>query len=268
MFCALIFHSWAISIIMPVRAEDSIPGMGMLFHNFGHNMVDSFTYGYGFYHAISCLGTYGLVKSGGDWRYYQTMVQNEFIPSTGFPSVMLGGIVPFAVPTYLYFKGKSKKDSKMMITAFALTQAALISSIVTSGYKAITGRHPPEVFDDDEHTPDYSHDFHFGFMRRGIFDGWPSGHTTNAFAMASTLIELYPGNKTLKWWAMGYAFLIGWGVSTNIHWLSDAVAGVLIGYTIGKSVGRSFSAFLSGDQQEERLSFHITPDRIQLIMRF
>ena len=32
-----------------------------------------------------------------------------------------------------------------------------------------------------------------------------------------------------------YAFYIGFGVSTNIHWLSDFVAGIFLGYCVGKA---------------------------------
>ena len=268
LFLLLLLHFGGQSFVKSLWANETIPGLGTIFYNIGSNTMSSITDGYGLYHITACAATYGLAKSGGDWGYYQVMVQNKFIPIAGFPSVMLGGVVPLAVPTYLYFKGKSKNDLKMVYTGFALGQAALISMVITSGYKAITGRHPPEVFEDNKHTPDYSRDFHFGSMRRGIFDGWPSGHTTNAFAMATTLIELYPGNKRLKYWATGYAILIGWGVSTNIHWLSDAVAGALIGYVIGKSVGRSFRALMEGKKQENRISFIIMPERIRLHLQF
>jgi len=105
-------------------------------------------------------------------------------------------------------------------------------------------------------------------MNRGIFDGWPSGHTTNAFAMATTLIELYPHNTKLKWWARTYAVLIGWGVSTNIHWLSDAVAGALIGYAIGKTVGRSFRTLATGNAQERSFNIGICPSGFQISFLF
>jgi membrane-associated phospholipid phosphatase len=259
LLCALL-----IRLIPSVKAQDNLPGVSMLFHEFDNNCIHAFTNGYGLYHLAAIAATYGLVKSGTDWRYYQTMVQHKAIPYAGFPSVILGGIVPVAVPLYLYVKGKSQQDQQLMCTSYALGQAAIISLVITSGYKAITGRHPPQTFEDDETVADYSDDFNFGFMRRGIFNGWPSGHTTTAFAMATTLIKLYPHNHTLKWWAWGYAILIGWGVSTNIHWLSDVVAGALIGYSIGNVVGSTYHRLLSTESGSKSIRLHVIPYSIQL----
>jgi hypothetical protein len=46
-----------------------------------------------------------------------------------------------------------------------------------------------------------------------------------------------------------YAFLIGLGVSTNIHWFSDAVASAFIGYAIGKTVGTGFRNLIAVSQK-------------------
>jgi membrane-associated phospholipid phosphatase len=86
----------------------------------------------------------------------------------------------------------------------------------------------------------YSTDFKFGFFERGIFDGWPSGHATAAFALAFLLIKLFPENKLIKYVSLSYAVFIAFGVSISIHWLSDAIAGALIGITIGLAIGGSF----------------------------
>lgn len=66
--------------------------------------------------------------------------------------------------------------------------------------------------------------------------------------MAVMLIKLYPENATIRVDGLAYASLIGLGVSTNIHWLSDAFAGALIGYAIGETVGRTFKTLMSGNQ--------------------
>jgi membrane-associated phospholipid phosphatase len=87
---------------------------------------------------------------------------------------------------------------------------------------------------------DTSHGFQFGFLKGGMFWGWPSSHTTVAFAMSVCLITLYPKNKKLILFALLYAFYIGLGVSVTIHWFSEFVAGAIIGSVIGMVVGRSF----------------------------
>jgi membrane-associated phospholipid phosphatase len=39
---------------------------------------------------------------------------------------------------------------------------------------------------------DSRHGFQFGFLKGGIFWGWPSGHTTVAFSMALCLTNVLP----------------------------------------------------------------------------
>jgi membrane-associated phospholipid phosphatase len=73
-----------------------------------------------------------------------------------------------------------------------------------------------------------------------MFWGWPSSHTTIAFAMAATVFTLFPKQRWLGWLAMAYAFYIGLGVSMTIHWCSDFMAGAILGTVIGTVVGKSF----------------------------
>lgn len=120
--------------------------------------------------------------------------------------------------------------------AWALGQAALIGYLVSSFYKALTGRIPPP----STAVLDVSRQFNFGFLREGIFWGWPSSHTTVAFAMAFALIALYPKNKIVKSLSLIYALYIGIGVSFDIHWFSEFIAGAIIGAVIGLTVGKSF----------------------------
>lgn len=253
-------------ILSATENPKNLPAAADLFHNLDRNMVHSFSNGYGLYHMAAIGLSYGVIKSGADWQYYSYMQDHQSISRVGFAGVLIGGLIPLTVPFYLYFKGKSNKDAKLMYTALALGQSVMTSLLVTSSYKAITGRKPPEDLHGNE--SDYSDDFNFGFMRRGIFEGWPSGHTTNAFAMATVLWEMYPENETIKLYSGIYAFYIGLSVSTNIHWFSDFVAGALMGYSIGKSVGESFKNLSEGKISENRTSFFITPNGVNFTIRF
>jgi membrane-associated phospholipid phosphatase len=80
------------------------------------------------------------------------------------------------------------------------------------------------------HPPDTSHGFQLGWLKGGVFWGWPSSHTTVAFAMAACLITLHPRNKTF----------VGLGVSVTIHWFSESGAGGIFGGLIETVVGKSF----------------------------
>src|SRR5208283_5065336 len=128
--------------------------------------------------------------------------------------------------------------ARLSRTGWAIGQAALIGSLLSSTYKAFTGRVHPEHFI----GADLSHDFRFGWLRGGVFWGWPSSHTTIAFAMAVTVFTLYPKQRWLGVAAILYAFYVGIGVSLTIHWFSDFVAGAIIGSVIGAVVGKSFGS--------------------------
>jgi membrane-associated phospholipid phosphatase len=122
------------------------------------------------------------------------------------------------------------------LTGWAIGQAALLGYLVSIAYKTFTGRvHPAHNVGED-----ISHVFRFGFLRGGVFWGWPSSHTTVAFAMALAVFTLFPKQRWLGIVAILYAFYVGIAVSMTIHWFSDFVAGAIIGSVVGFVVGKSF----------------------------
>jgi len=212
------------------------------------------------------VGSLGLVGTNVDWNWYQLSISNDKrIYNIGYPAVYVGWIVPFAVPLSTYIYGRLEKSDDLQITGLALGQAALDGWLISTTMKIFTGRVPPTKLSDGD---DIRGDFRFGFLKGGANNGWPSSHTTAAFAMATTLAELYPDNMTVKICAFTYASLIGIGVSTNIHWASDAFAGALIGYAIGKTVGASFRNLMNNSGQKQSYSFYITPTGAVFDYRF
>jgi membrane-associated phospholipid phosphatase len=183
--------------------------------------------------------TYIIVTSNFDW-YYFISAQKPVLRTFLFPAVRLGMILPIVAPLLLLAIGIVRKNFKIKNTAFALGQAAMLGLAISSVYKAFTGRIPPPHFFSQGVPVNTSHGFQFGFLRGGMFWGWPSSHTTVAFAMAVALWELYPENKLLRYAALLYAFYVGIGVSIRIHWFSEFVAGAIIGSVIGAVVGKSF----------------------------
>ena len=181
--------------------------------------------------------TYIVVASGFDWSYYEATRSPQLF-STMFPAVLLGFFVPVLLPLILLILGKLIKNFPIQNAGFGLAQAALLGCLLSTSYKVFSGRVPPSVH--QVALVDTSSDFHVGFLNEGIFWGWPSSHTTVAFAMAITCILLFPKNKLLLVLSLLYAFYIGFGVSLTIHWCSDFLAGALLGTAIGLVVGKSF----------------------------
>lgn len=187
------------------------------------------------WHIIAILLTFILVTSGFDWRYFLA-TRNPALRSWMFSAVGLGALLPLALPLFLLTVGFIIENARTILAGWAVGQAALLGSLVSSAYKAVTGRaHPSHSV-----GTDLSHVFHFGFLRGGVFWGWPSSHATIAFAMAMTVFTLCPKQRWLGFVAILYAFYVGIGVSLTIHWFSDFVAGAIIGSVIGAVVGKSF----------------------------
>jgi hypothetical protein len=187
------------------------------------------------WHAVAIVLTFILVTSGFDWRYFlATRAPN--LRSWMFPAVHMGGLLPIVLPLFLLAIGILDGSARIRLTGWAVGQAELIAALVAAGYKAFTGRvHPPHGV-----GADLSHVFRFGVLRGGVFWGWPSSHTTVAFAMAVTIFTLWPKQRWLGSIAITYALYVGIGVSMTIHWYSDFLAGAIFGTVIGAVVGKSF----------------------------
>jgi membrane-associated phospholipid phosphatase len=208
-------------------------------HQLPRNIVRCFKGFNLLWHLLAIALTYIIVASGFDW-YYFTVTQIPALRRFLFPAVRLGMILPVVVPLVLLAAGLPARDFKLKNTAYALGQAAALGLAISSVYKAFTGRIPPPRFFGYGTLVDISHGFRFGFLRGGMFWGWPSSHTTVAFAMGVAIWELYPENRPLRWTAILYALYVGIGVSIRIHWFSEFVAGAIIGSLIGAVVGKSF----------------------------
>jgi len=192
------------------------------------------------WHLVAILLTVILVLSGSDWHYYLA-THNPELRAWMWPAVVVGMFLPIYLPLILLAVGYIARNAKITLTGWAVAQAEIIGALIVVAYKAFTGRaHPMH-----NAGADISHVFHFGFLRGGVFWGWPSSHTTIAFAMAATVFTLYSKQRWLRFLAIFYAFYIGVGVSMTIHWFSDFVAGAIVGSVVGTVVGKSFRGTLN-----------------------
>jgi len=214
----------------------TISRMKRFITTFPSNVVNCFKGRMLIWHALAILLTVVLVQSGLDWWFFQETHTPE-LRRWLFPAVRVGFYLPIWLPIILFLVGFIMSNSRIVRSGWALLQSELIGLFISSAYKAVTGRaHPLHIVDRD-----ISHVFQFGFMRGGVFWGWPSSHTTIAFGMAFTVITLFPKWRWLSAAVILYALYVGLGVSMTIHWFSDFAAGVIIGSVIGVIVGRCFS---------------------------
>ena len=211
-----------------------------IFHRLPHVLLKSF-FGYGLVlQTIAIVLTYALVTSGFDWQYYE-WTRDPALISVMFPSAMIGFFVPILLPLFLYIWGVRKRDEDLKMRALAVAQAALAGLLLSFFYKSLTGRAHPELI--SSVLTDITHNFQFGFLKAGVFWGWPSSHTTTAFSIATATYLLFRKRYTFLAYSMlCYAVYIGIGVSMTIHWFSDFAAGAIFGSLIGYLVGKSFLA--------------------------
>jgi membrane-associated phospholipid phosphatase len=247
------------------------PPIRLVFHNIGRNLFDAVTYNYGINFIGAGLGTWAFIETGLDWKWRNIAKNTVGLPNFGLPGSYLGYIVPGLTPLVTYAAGRLIRNTKLQIASFALAQALLLTMAVQTPLKMITGRALPGIVDKLDHsksrrTDDFSGEFNW--FNSNFIGGWPSGHTANAFAAAAVISEIYKDNLWLKIGVWTYAGLIGLGVTSDIHWASDALAGALIGYAIGKTVGKSFSKVLGNSVSDCKASFYFTTEAAGVVIRF
>jgi len=195
------------------------------------------------FYAISVIGTLFLVGTGLDWAYL-VFVLNVMPSSLLFVADLLGFILPvlLMLSSLIVLFVSRKKIYRMY--AEATLYAILLGFSLSTVFKAFTGRTSPPHRHSGEKLVliDNSNGFDFGFMNNHVIGGWPSSHTTIAFALAMTLTLLLPKRWYIKTTLFGIALFIGIGVTFGFHWLSEFVAGACLGTAIGLVVGRYYKS--------------------------
>jgi membrane-associated phospholipid phosphatase len=208
--------------------------MKSLITNFFIHTYHLFSKRYLWVHGMAILGTYVIVVSGFDWWYFVTVHDNVLYAYLR-PALGLGMLVPLLMPMAALIVGAIIKKEKLVSTGFTLLESVILGWLLSAFYKAFTGRiQPPHSL-----LIDTSHQWNFGFMQHGIFWGWPSSHTTVAFATMVALYCMVP--KKYKWVGiigLLYALYVGIAVSFQIHWFSEFFAGAFFGSLVGYVVSR------------------------------
>ncbi|MDR0598751.1 MAG: phosphatase PAP2 family protein [Treponema sp.] len=249
--------------------EETAP-LSLVFHHIGWNALRSVTYNYGLNFAGAGLGTWAFIASGLDWKWRNAAYENEGLSRGGTPGVYIGLIVPGLAPITAYLAGRAAKDERLQFTGLALTQSLILTLGVQSVLKMSTGRAPPGIatnfhYRKNPRTDDFSGEFNWFNMN--CIDGWPSGHTANAFAAAAVVAELYHDNPAVKIGAYTYAVLMGLGMSVSVHWASEVFSGALIGYAVGKTVGKSYRRLLENNGENGGLTFYASHNTLGIILR-
>jgi len=137
-----------------------------------------------------------------------------------------GNYYAFGSLAAFYIAGSAFHNREARTAAIDGVDASILASgLITPVLKLVAGRSRP--FESRR-----ADDFH-PFSGRTSF---PSGHTTESFAVASVVASHYP-TPWVQVAAYGIAGLVGYSrVNDNEHYASDVVAGAIIGTVIGRAV--------------------------------
>ncbi len=210
------------------------------FDHLGHNMLLS-AFGWPLaFHMVGSSATYILSTNDIDLQVARFAArQNEVAYGIAFtPGMAMGTFFPFLVPGYMLF---ISDNPELNNTGAVAAQATAVAFLYDNILKAISGRAHPEA---GKNTGELSRDFDWGFFKRGVFYGWPSGHSMTNAALAMSIASY---NRDNPWVVTGCSLYAGYiatsmvlGAKGEAHWFSDAVAGVLMGASIGWYIGNTF----------------------------
>jgi membrane-associated phospholipid phosphatase len=115
-----------------------------------------------------------------------------------------------------FLLSRTTKNTKAKKFTYSLAQGFIVSNVVYGSVKKMVGRQRP---DDTNHV------------------SFPSGHTANAFMVASVASHHYGWKAGLP--AYAFATYIGSSrLKSRKHFLTDVVAGATLGYIVGRTVTR------------------------------
>lgn len=241
----------AIAVCPPARADDtpSEPGPIQPWELLGSNLGRIYGWPNVMYSVAAVAVTPPLVLWADE--PVQEFFQDEDPLTNRFGNVMLivGYGMPVVVPLTVYLVGLGG-DDELLTAGSAAIQAVVVQAVVTTTLKWLTDRAGPLVdgktarkhWSESRFT--YSNEAdHFNF---NPFDlegslSWPSGHTMGNVALVASLTAFYPDEVWLPIIGYPLALAIGVGmIEGDYHWLSDVVAGALMGQVIGWQIGRGF----------------------------
>ncbi|HEX3663458.1 MAG TPA: phosphatase PAP2 family protein [Acidobacteriaceae bacterium] len=177
-------------------------------------------------------GTIGLLYADPHSMPYFSKHQGQLddVNDVFDPSIAAGEIA--ALPVSLLAAGYLRHDSCQVGTALLAADAYGDSAVVDVALKAITRRERPVNV--PAGTP-FTGTFFSSKESPISGSGFPSGHATAAFSIATVVAMRYRRHRWVPWAVYGFATVVSLSrVSTLAHFPSDVFAGAALGATIAR----------------------------------
>lgn len=225
--------------LMAVKAKDSGPSYFIPLSLTNQELI-----------ALAAATSLGIVAFRNDKEIKDVVSSNQGKTAKMVSTIgnFIGDQAVLPISAGAYFFGVLYEDNKLKQVGVFTVGASLAMGIVTAGVKKIAGRVRPGDTDDKNR-----------FFENGN-DSFYSGHTAQAFTIATVISEMYKEDYPLvPWVAYGMATVTAYArVHDNAHWASDVIMGAVAGHLITKLY---LSAFGENDQNRSGVIISPTYDR-------
>lgn len=169
------------------------------------------------------------------------VARNTWVSGTADAVDEMGNLGAWATAGAFFGAGIIFKDLKARETGYLAASAMLQTFLVDNFFKGLTGRQRPFFANGEDHWSGP-----VGFWKRFDKDeearyvSFPSGHTANAFALATVVAMQYRDEPWVPVLAYTVAASVGLSrMALDRHWASDVLVGAVVGHFVSRLVVRN-----------------------------
>lgn len=221
------------SIVQYRHTVPNLHYLGSIITDLGHTTVAPLKWKRKQWMTLGAVGTATIIIMTNDLWIQQTITNNTsslshwsakniFEPAANY-QFLLG------TSTGLYALGLITSNNKHKRAGLMVIKSYLVAGALGQLLKQLGSRWRPYQFNGGDPNP---------YQWEGVsmsYNSFPSGHTTAAFAIATTIATIYKDTPIIPVIAYGTATMAGLSrIHDNQHWASDVLAGAALGWSVAR----------------------------------